>query len=325
VPAMARLSADIETQLRQQQALTVVKVALAYKGDAFGKGSALALADPKNLALNGHPAVDPTNAPNYLQLDYGNPSDPTTDPLKYTQSVSAIVGLQPNIIHIIGTGEMFGNIMMPIEQQWPATVKRPYYIYAHTGASQSLVDQLNGLPDQTAAANLRKRILGITYGSFTDTYNKFASNFIAAQFPDNPPPGSLDANTSYDAFYTLVYATVSVGPAPLTGATIAAAVANLTPAGGGKTLEPVGPEHLNDALTRLAQGEKIDIDGTSGPLDFNLQTGDVAQENQVFCIPADASGKAQYPPFSGYGFDLNFKATGSITAVTTKCQVSFAP
>ncbi len=316
-PPIARLAGDIEAVLGRGAVPVTTKMALLYKGDSFGKGTAQAIASI--LTLNGKPANDPSNQGNYLQLDYGNSSDPKADPLKYTDTAAKVIALQPHIVITIGTSEMFGNVMGLIEQGWPGGgTKRPFWIYPHTGVTSALVTQLKTL-DTTD--DLRKRILGVTYGSNSKAYLQFRTNFVASQ-PNDVSPDAIDANTTYDAFYVAAYAVASIGAQPLTGANIAAGIANLVPPAG-QTKITVGPSDINQALTLLTQGQKINLEGTSGPLDFNLQTGDVAQENQVWCIPLGKDNLPAFPTFSGYGFDLNNKSAGSIQNVTTACGIAF--
>ncbi len=316
-PPIARLAADVETELEKQPALAgKVKIAVASKGDSFGKGTTQVLL--QSLTIGGKPATDPANAGNFLQLDYGNPADPTTDPLKYTETATKLVALAPQIIIIIGTSEAPSNIMGVVEQQWPAGVRKPYWLYSHSQVSSAIVNQLK---NSDPAGELRKRVMGVTFGSLTPAYLQFRSNFSASQ-PADVSPDSIFANTAYDAFYTLVYAATAAGGNPLTGANLAAGIGSLVPPGPPIN---VGPGDLQQALTSLGNGQRVDLVGTSGPLDFNLQTGDVAQENQVWCIPGDGNNQPLFPSFSGYGFNLQFNPTGSLASVTSKCGVTFGP
>lgn len=318
VPPLVALASDVESKVSGQLPRgTALKLALVYKGDAYGAGTAQALLP--TLSVNGTLATDASNDANFLQADYGNPSDPTTDPLKYSATVAQIIAQQPSIVMAIGANEVFGNIMAPVEQQWPAGVNRPFWLFSHAAVTPALTLQLQ---QTDPTGSLRKRILGVEYGSRTPTYSQFRSNFIAQQFGDGASPDQVDIATTYDAFYSLAYAATSIGSQPLTGSNVGAGFANLVPPG--QTTIHVGPEDLNQALSLLAQGQTIDMVGVSGPLDFNLTTGDVAQENQVVCVPLDPStNQPTLAVFSGYGFDLSNNRSGSIDSVTATCGVTF--
>lgn len=315
-PALAKVSQDIETALNKVSGLAGnVKVALAYKGDSFGKGTSQVLL--QSLTVGGKPALDPANSEKFLSISYGNPADPAADPTKYPETAAKIVALAPQIVILIGTSEAQANVMSVAEQTWPAGVRKPYWIYSHSQVSSAIVTQLT---NSDPTGDLRKRIMGVTFGSNTPTYAQFRSNFSASQ-PADVSPDSIFANTTYDAFYTIVYAATAAGGKPLTGANLSEAMAQLVPPG---QKINIGPGEISQALSLLASGQKVDLVGSSGPLDFNLQTGDVLQENQVWCIPL-VNGAPGFPTFSGYGFDLAFNATGSLDSLNTKCGVSIGP
>jgi branched-chain amino acid transport system substrate-binding protein len=267
--------------------------------------------------MNGKPALDPANASTFLYADYGNAANPTVDPLVYSQTVDKVLALQPNIVIPIGTNEAIANILGPTEQQWPSGVKRPLWVLPHTGLTSALPQQIK---TTDPAGTLQKRVLGVTYGSITNTFTQFAGEFAATQ-SGGVSPYSLDASNAYDAFFTLLFATVANGSAPLTGTNLSTSIGKLLPPG---TPVNIGSAELNNALTLLSQGQNININGASGPLDFDLSTGDVKEDNQVWCVPATGSGPG-FPTFSGYGFDLNQVPFGTIDAVVSKCGVTFAP
>jgi ABC-type branched-subunit amino acid transport system substrate-binding protein len=322
-PPIATLSKNIEQQLiaGDPTLANKVKVFVGYKGDSFGKGTHTALVP--SLSVGGLAANDP-NQKNYKEADYGNPAAPTQDPLKYDDTVNQIIAFQPNIVILLGTGEAQTSIMGAAEPKWPSGVRKPYWVYTHIQVVSSMVTAI-----QTAdpSGDLAKRVLGVTYGTSTsDAYRTFRQNFAGTQDP-TINPDTIDTNTTYDAFYTLIYAAIAAGNKQLTGANIAAGIANLVPAPSAIPIN-VGPGNITQALNALVNGGHVDLTGTSGPLDFNLQTGDVAQENQVWCIGAAAANQPAFPTFSSYFFDLSGAAKGNIASLSPggpggKCSVNF--
>jgi branched-chain amino acid transport system substrate-binding protein len=107
-------------------------------------------------------------------------------------------------------------------------------------------------------------------------------------FPE-PITRTAAPNTSYDAFYLAAFATYAAGREAITGASLARAMARLVPPG---TPVDVGPSGVFAAYTALARGEHVDVNGTTGPLDFDLTTGEAAVDLAVLCAEVDARGAA---------------------------------
>jgi len=93
------------------------------------------------------------------------------------------------------------------------------------------------------------------------------ANFDAA-FRDayrKPPP--VWSEQAYDAVYLLAYAAASASPEDLKGRSFAAAFERFDD-DDGKTI-PVGSQSLVAASTAMRDGEGIQVEGASGPLDFD--------------------------------------------------------
>jgi branched-chain amino acid transport system substrate-binding protein len=95
-------------------------------------------------------------------------------------------------------------------------------------------------------------------------------------------------STAYDAFYLLAYASFALGDQIPTGLNLARAMARLVPPG---TPVEVGPSAIFDALTRLQEGASIDLNGTGGPLDFDLSTGESPVDLSITCVDVDRDGR----------------------------------
>jgi hypothetical protein len=311
--ALSLLVADVEARVRQKQVTPApVRLAVIFKGDSYGKGSTQALV--QTLMLNESSVLDSTNRDSFTQLNYGNPADAVADPLRYSETAAALVAFSPDIIVPIGTNEIFGNIMSVVEQSWTKP-SRPTWVYPHTGLVGALVDYLKASDPK---GEIRRRVLGVTYGSRSATYEQFRVNY-ASQVTDGSSPDSLDASTTYDAFYVAAFAAAAAGSNPLTGRTFASGIRKLVPPAPVRVR--LGPNDLNMGFSVLSQGGTIDIEGASGPLDFNLQTGDVLQEAQAWCVPSSPSGQPLFPIFSGYGFDLQLAPVGTFRNIETACGI----
>lgn len=310
--AMSSLVLDTEKLVKAAStSSTALKVALVHKGDSFGKGSAQVM--QKNLVFNGLPALDPGNAANFQTLDYGDSGNPAANPLKYPETVAKVLAQKPPVIVAIGSGELYANIVQPVESGWDANSPRPYWILSHTAYSSAITSYLVG---NDPTGSLRKRILGTTPGTEDTDYQQFKANYTT-QVRDGTNANSFGTSNTYDAMYLATYLVASLGSTPITGRSMSNAMGKIL---SGPAIE-VGSNDLNHALTLLSEGTSINLNGVSGPLDFDLATGDVLQPIQVWCVPADGAGKAQSPKTSGYAFGLDGKTpTGTIDLVKNNCS-----
>jgi hypothetical protein len=103
-------------------------------------------------------------------------------------------------------------------------------------------------------------------------------------------------NSDYDAFYLLAYATYALGNEALSGESLARAIARLLPPG--KSVE-VGPGAIFDGFATLRAGEKLDLRGAFGSLDFDVSTGEVAFDHALLCVGVDDNGRASFGVESG--------------------------
>jgi len=84
----------------------------------------------------------------------------------------------------------------------------------------------------------------------------------------------------------------------------------------------VGADKINTAFMPLQTGSNIDFNGASGPLDFDVTTGEAPSEIQIWCIPknsaGDAAGKATAAQNSGLSWN---PASGNLEgAIGAVCQ-----
>jgi branched-chain amino acid transport system substrate-binding protein len=282
---MSILVTQIETEVREKLGLAAsdkIKVAMTVKGDAYGTGLAEAILP--QLTFNGKPAIDAANSDFFLRLDY--PDDPTFDA---TPLVSQVVTFKPNITIVLGTNEGIQKVTTGIESSWPTTGTPPprtSYLFPDGGRLPELLALIG--PDD----NFRKRIVGTVPGKKGPLYDAFRIRYKAAN--QNAEPGTY-AENAYDAVYLLGYSLAVTAGQPVTGATIATGLGKLVPPG---TQIDSGPNALNDAFTTLKTGNDIDFNGASGPLDFNLSTGEAPADIDIWCVVRDSS---QNPVFKSSG------------------------
>ncbi len=190
---------------------------------------------------------------------------PDHDPALYRKAAAEVAAFAP---HFIVDGGAVVQTPLFIERAWQEG-PRPRYIYG--GLDDDVRAELVATwPDITA------RFVTIGVG-LSRARSKFAAHH-AEVFGASP---SRLSPTPYDAFYTLAYAALALGDAPITGRALARAIPRLVPPG-----EPieVGPAGIYPAAAALARGSNIDLQGTYTSLDFDPRTGDATAEFTAFCF-----------------------------------------
>jgi branched-chain amino acid transport system substrate-binding protein len=311
---MPQIEAAVHAELPSLPQGAGVRVAILNKGDSYGSGLGKAL--EKILTFNGKPALDDANRDLYKRLDYGNPDDPTADPTRYPDKVAQILAFKPHVVLVFGTNEGVTNVFSPIVDGWANATKGspqplPRFLFSDGGEVPDLWDKIGANKD------LRSRILGTVPGTNNGLYLGFKSAY-KTKFSNDGDPAVFGAAGSYDAAYLLGFAAVAIGAQPVTGANLVGGLKKEVPPG---TSIDVGTDSINPAFKVLEAGKNIDFNGSSGPLDFDVTTGDAPSDIQIWCMPADGSGKATSAMNSGEYFDASkpnaISLAGTIGAV---CQ-----
>ncbi len=308
--AMAKYMNILEKNIRSSRSIDEaqkIKVAVVYPGGSAGIGLKEALINNAELAFrlafNKAPATAAENAHHYMAFDYGDPSGPASE-LRYREAVEKILNFEPDVVFDLCAAEGILHILQPTEQEWASKnpgSPAPYWVLNDAG-------QIRELWEEVVATNndLRKRITGTVPGSENDQFQVFKHNYIAADFGDNTDPAVFGPAGSFDAVYMIAYAAVALGSKPITGANLADAFSFLIPHSEATSID-IGVFSLNSAFQILHAGRRIDINGASGPLDFDLATGEAPSDIQVWCMPKNESGMATSAQFSGLYLDASTK------------------
>lgn len=292
--AIQQLVPIVEDDVRTVLALdeqTPIRLAVAHKSDSYGRG--LADTVEKLVTFNGTSAAQ--NQQNYLRVDYGDPAVPATIALE--QAVEKLLDQAPHIILLFGTTESITDVLRPVEQRWdtanPNASHRPRYVFADGGVVDELWTYVGKNDD------LRRRILGTIPGTNHSTpgsvFSSFKSRYLSV-VKDGTSPDVFGAAGAYDATYLLMFAFAAIGPLEPTGPHLATGLAALVPPG--EKVIP-GSSEVNDVFKAIADGASVDYDGASGPLDFDLSTGEARSDIQVWCLPKDEQGTATVAQNSG--------------------------
>jgi branched-chain amino acid transport system substrate-binding protein len=227
----------------------------------------------RKLAFNGKPAKD--NGADYNEL----PIAPSIADADLAHVADALVATRPTFLVVL-TDARSVALVEAVEARWKGDAPRPLYLVA------------NDLPGRFAkflgaSADRRRRLLTIESTAASMANARFIIRYNAVHQDQVSPthnPGVL-----YDSFYLLAYAVYALGDAAPTGAGIARAFERLIPPG--RPIE-VGPTNVFEALTALANGERIDLAGTQTGLDLDPATGETPADFVLFCSGVDAKGAA---------------------------------
>ena len=310
--ALALYMPEIEAKVRKDLFLMPgdkVKVAVLNKGDAYGSGLGKAL--EKKLILNGVPATDPSNNSSYMRLDYGNPDDPTVNPTKYPQTVAQVLAFKPHVTLVFGANEGVTDIFAKIEEQWngaPMVSYRSQFIFSDAGEIPELWQYI---AKNDSGDTLRPRIRGTVPGTDNTLFNNFRSAYTS-KYQDGTSPDVFGVAGGYDIIYLLGYSAAGLGANPVTGKSLAQRLKKMVT--GAKV--DVGADAINSTFLKVVNDGSIDYNGASGPLNFDVKTGEAPSDIQIWCIPKDqGTGKAGSALNSGKSYSAaDDKLIGNIAA-----------
>lgn len=298
-PLMIDQINDLEAQLKADRMLAAVKLGIVFRDDALGRGTRSALDD---LKLNGKPLVDASNLNKNVSIDpyVGSAADQTAIVNKY-------VSFAPDIIVLAGTAEAITKVLVPLEKAWTAP-NRPFYI---------LIDSTK-VPDLLAAAtdndDLRVRVrgTGITPGAGapSETNNSFLLDY-SVRF--NTPATTSGMGASHDAAYSIGLALAATYTEPPSGPSVVKGLRML--AGGATTFKAIA-NTVRTAVQTLSSGEKVNLVGTFGMLDWDKDGLVKGGTLEMWCIGGPIS-----KPVYGSSKLTQDLATGKQTGTYTQCPL----
>ncbi len=284
-------------EIASSAGLSPVKLAILYKNDSYGSG--LFSQVGASLQINGAPVGDPSNAGNFKPVQYA------ADGSDIASGVAQIVAFQPNVIALFGTNEVVSGGLDAIESTWPGGTNpppRPFYLVSDGGEVQELLDEIATQP------TVRTRVRGTVPGTENALFQAFSLKY---QGKYGSPANVFGMAGSYDAAYLMAYSIASLGAGTTVDGT---GMANgMDKMVGGVPID-VGTTQMQTAIGALTSGGAIDINGASGPLDFDLTQHEAPGDIEVWCVVLDGKGQPQFQP-SGRSYD---SATAQM-AGTYKC------
>jgi serine/threonine-protein kinase len=288
-PIALLLSQVLEPEIRAQSRAgrrDPLRVALVRQEDPAGIGFADSLF--RDLRFNGRSALE--NESNYRELAYPFEERPGKEP-GFETIVDELREFAPHVVVHFGADDAFLRIVEPLEEGWRADVPRPRYVKP-TALPPSVLQFVG------ASAERRRRFFAVTSASTTAANARFVARY--SELHPKEVSRTFSPNSSYDAFYVLAYATLAVGGERVTGTSLARAIGRLLPPG--RPID-VGPSGIFEALNALSSGERIDLNGATGRLDFSLYSGEAPVDLAILCVKSEANGSAPELVESGLTYD----------------------
>jgi branched-chain amino acid transport system substrate-binding protein len=265
-----------------------LRVAFVRQDDAAGLGFADVLF--RALRFNGKTALENEGA--YREIAYAAGGADAKG--EYERVAAKLLAFAPHVVVDFGGDDAFLGIASALERGWKGAL-RPRYVKASAMGPEVLA-----LIGRTPAP--RRRFFSITSVSATAANARFVARYNEA-YADGVTR-TFSPNSSYDAFYLAAYATYAIGAGQVTGANLARAIPRLLPPG--KPID-VGPSGIFEALNALSAGANIDLNGATGALDFDVNTGDASVDLAVLCVGSDARASAPASVESGLVYDAAAK------------------
>lgn len=299
--------------------LSQIKVAIIHTSDAYGAGLATAL--EAQLKFNGKAATQQSGpGGNYTRINYGSSTAPDTT------SITKSIAFGAHITFVFGFNESVDPIFKGIEAGWQTQtdMHRSMWLLADGSEVGVLWNKAVTTEDE------RQRIIGSVPGVNKNykPYADFTTAWNASKYAMDGSPDTLGTAGAYDITYMLAYSAVAVGTDPMTGANLVKfGLRNMEPTMA--TPHPqqvhIGPLTIMDTFPFLQKRTRIDIEGTSGHLDFDV-AGEAISDIQIWCLPkltamSGSTGMVADPAInSGLYYDSGAQTIAG--AVDPKCELT---
>jgi ABC-type branched-subunit amino acid transport system substrate-binding protein len=299
-PLMISQINTLETQLKDERAVSTIKLGIVFRNDALGIGTRTSLND---LVLNGKSLTDPVNLGNHVQIDGYAAADADQQAI-----VTKYLSFAPDIVVLAGTAEAVTKVLVPLEAQWVGDVRPTYLLIDSTKVPELLTAVTNN-------NDLRARVrgTGITPGpSGKDTPTEAFNGFKLDYDVRYPGMGTTISGMgpAHDAAYAIGLALAATKDQPVSGKSVAAGLRKL--ASGMNKLTTIGT-NLLPAFQKLSTGTGITAVGSFGVLDWDTNGAVKGGTLEMWCI----GGTPAKPAYASSGllFDIMMqKQTGTYTA-----------
>jgi len=302
----ATLLHSLALDVREAIGLPSARIVSFFKADAAGQGLNRALEDD---------GLGDDFAGNYEPIQY--PESPSVGwQTRFADLIFDDDAPLPNILIALGTEEFVRDLMPEIEDRWPEGTPRPWYVLPEGGRNDALTQLDAGHRDR----GLSTRVIGTAPGARQSAYYEAFSGDFEAQFFH--PPGNL-AEFGYDAVYALVYAIARTDRTFPSGLQLAVALNELACSDSDALILSPSTRDFSTKFRDAAQGECVNLEGASGPLDFD-ENGEAVSDIATWCLRQQGARTSFEPPLQHYYSASEEKRSGPTLDLTNPnwCAVS---
>jgi hypothetical protein len=212
----------------------------------------------------------------------------------------------PHVILYTGGAPIVDRVFAPLEEHWPAS-RGPRPRYASVAGFTPEHAHFLAVSEER-----RRRWFGVTTLSATPENARFVTHYRETFPQDSVVSLTESPNSTYDAFYLLVYAAFA-SRGPVTGESLSHGIERLLPPG---ESIGVGIPGIFDAVSALRRGDRIDLVGATGSLDFDPSTGDEPFDQEIICAVRDPQTNSVRGTESG----LIYRASSGRLEGTLRCD-----
>ncbi len=276
------------------------------------RGAGLTFGLESSLSLNGESLAENKQRGAFVSRTLAQAPSAGELALAATEIVAAL----PNIVLLAGEAEQAG-LIAGIEAAWPTqpgSSQRPSYVLAASVPSADFLESLRSAPDERLS---RIRVVFPDNGrsAVFETFRRLAASSTA------DAPRFFEAAKTYDALYVLALAVVAGlnerAGTSVDGREMARAISAFLVRG---DRVEVGATSLPGVAARLRVQSVVDLEGASGPLDFDSQGG-VETNMEVGCLRRDADDQLSVSASAFYYQAGTSAAAGALRGALGPCQL----
>lgn len=195
---------------------------------------------------------------------------------EYGARVAAAFDANPDLIVILGSVEARELVLFYLEA-WANADPRPALPrFLVSSEAVPMLEDIVGGVSETFQGTLMANLEGVTHATRDDdAFGRFDIRY-GIRFPDEA--AGLDAGLAYDATLTILFAMSALPAGDASGAEIAAAMPRLADPAGTEIAFGEDLSFIDEVQQALAAGDGVRLRGVSGPLDFDLGSGDTRRE-----------------------------------------------
>jgi ABC-type branched-subunit amino acid transport system substrate-binding protein len=246
------------------------RVMVMVKNDIYGQ----TLIDDLSPRLTA--ALPDTDLGTLLYSDLDSFDDTAELLSEYGARVATAFDAEPDVIVVLGSVEARELVLFYLEA-WANADPRP--VLPRFLLSSEAVPMLEPIVDGVSDSfkeTLMASLEGVTHATRdTEAYGPFEIRY-GIRFGDQG--AGLDAGLAYDATMTVLLALSALPAGDAGGTEIAAAISRLANPGATEVAFGEGLSFIGTVKAALEAGDDVSLRGVSGPLQFELDSGDLRRE-----------------------------------------------